>query len=75
MWLLIPIAPPQYHMYAREKSRYLNEQFIEIFDLDLVTLPRDLPPWFLEQMQMLVCAFRCVHDTPAAFSNFRCVDA
>jgi hypothetical protein len=42
-------------MYAREKTRYMNEQFIEIFDLDLVTLPRDLPPWFIEQMQMLVC--------------------
>ena len=54
-------------MYAREKSRYLNEQFIEIFDLDLVTLPRDLPPWFIEQMQMLV---RCVCSLASALYFF-----
>eukprot|EP00124_Ichthyophonus_hoferi_P000816 Ihof_evm2s34 gene=Ihof_evmTU2s34 len=43
----------EYNMYAREKGRYMNVQFIEIFDLDLVTLPSNLPQWFLNQQKML----------------------
>eukprot|EP00123_Amoebidium_parasiticum_P021196 comp63179_c0_seq1/m.47941 comp63179_c0_seq1/g.47941 ORF comp63179_c0_seq1/g.47941 comp63179_c0_seq1/m.47941 type:complete len:209 (-) comp63179_c0_seq1:105-731(-) len=43
----------EYNMYAREKSRYMNVQFIEIFDLDLVTLPSSLPQWYLDQQKML----------------------
>jgi hypothetical protein len=35
----------QYRAYAGSKARYLNEQFIELFDLDLVTLPQQLPDW------------------------------
>jgi hypothetical protein len=32
----------------------MNEQFIERFDLDLITLPETLPEWFITQRQMLV---------------------
>ncbi|KAF1783762.1 Protein-tyrosine phosphatase-like [Phytophthora cactorum] len=28
------------------KTRFENEQFIELFDVDLVTLPQQLPSWF-----------------------------
>ena len=34
----------------------MNEQFIELFDLDLVTLPANLPDWLIDQQQMLVRA-------------------
>lgn len=30
-------------------SRYASEQFIELFDTDLITLPPELPAWFVEQ--------------------------
>lgn len=33
-------------------SRYTNEQFIELFDIDLVTLPAQLPAWFVEQERL-----------------------
>lgn len=36
----------EYHRYAGSRSRYSNEQFIELFDADVVTLPRRLPSWF-----------------------------
>eukprot|EP01135_Chromosphaera_perkinsii_P011411 Nk52_evm56s2391 gene=Nk52_evmTU56s2391 len=42
----------EYRMYAGSKSRYINEQFIELFDLDLVTLPQQLPPFFVKQLEM-----------------------
>lgn len=32
----------------------MNEQFVELFDLDLVTLPPNLPDWLIDQQQMLV---------------------
>ncbi|KAL7752040.1 hypothetical protein RI367_002569 [Sorochytrium milnesiophthora] len=37
----------EYHAFAQHKVRYANEQFIELFDTDLVTLPSDdsLPTW------------------------------
>ncbi|RUP16259.1 hypothetical protein BC936DRAFT_139534 [Jimgerdemannia flammicorona] len=44
----------EYRSYASSKARYMNEQFIELYDLDLVTLPSNLPPWFVEQQKMLV---------------------
>lgn len=34
--------------------RFGDEQFIELFDVDLVTLPKNLPSWFIEQRQMMV---------------------
>ncbi|CAO3593813.1 unnamed protein product [Absidia cylindrospora] len=43
----------EYRSFAGSKARYVNEQFIELFDLDLVTLPKDLPAWFLHQREML----------------------
>ncbi|EIE77595.1 hypothetical protein RO3G_02299 [Rhizopus delemar RA 99-880] len=43
----------EYRAYAGSKARYVNEQFIELFDLDLVTLPLHLPPWFIHQQKML----------------------
>ena len=42
----------EYQSFAAEKSRRSNTQFIESFDLDLVTLPPSLPQWFAEQQQM-----------------------
>ncbi|CEP11969.1 hypothetical protein [Parasitella parasitica] len=42
-----------YRSYAGTKARYVNEQFIELFDLDLVTLPLHLPAWFIDQQRML----------------------
>ncbi|SAM06316.1 hypothetical protein [Absidia glauca] len=44
----------EYRSFAGSKARYVNEQFIELFDLDLVTLPKELPTWFLLQREMLV---------------------
>ncbi|CAG8585919.1 6468_t:CDS:2 [Cetraspora pellucida] len=35
------------------EARYVNEQFIELFDMDLITLPRNLPSWFIEQKMLL----------------------
>ncbi|KAI8071578.1 protein-tyrosine phosphatase [Gongronella butleri] len=37
----------EYRSFAGTKARYVNEQFIELFDLDLVTLPMTLPAWFV----------------------------
>jgi len=47
------VAIAQYRAYAGSKARYLNEQFIELFDLDLVTLPRQLPPWLSRPLAAL----------------------
>lgn len=33
-------------------AKYANEQFIELFDTDLVTLPAQLPDWFVDQENM-----------------------
>ena len=35
------------------KTRFENEQFIELFDIDLVTLPKYLPAWFVQYQKML----------------------
>jgi len=44
----------EYKSYASHRStRFGDEQFIELFDVDLVTLPKDLPEWFIEQRKML----------------------
>ncbi|CAG8574642.1 15122_t:CDS:2 [Acaulospora morrowiae] len=39
----------EYRCYAGNKARYVSEQFIELFDMDLITLPHNLAPWFIEQ--------------------------
>jgi protein tyrosine/serine phosphatase len=39
----------EYRAFCGSKSRYVVEQFIELFDLDLIVLPRPqskLPNWF-----------------------------
>eukprot|EP00736_Rhodelphis_marinus_P009101 Rmarinus@m.22673 len=35
----------EYHRYAGNIVRLLNEQFIELFDTDLVTIPQEAPPF------------------------------
>jgi len=37
----------EYRQYAGSKARYGNEQFIELFDEGLVTLPAVLPDWYV----------------------------
>ncbi|KAJ3035040.1 hypothetical protein HDV00_004366 [Rhizophlyctis rosea] len=43
----------EYRSFAGSKSRSINEQFIELFDTDLITLPRALPDWFVEHRRLL----------------------
>ncbi|CAG8582189.1 322_t:CDS:2 [Paraglomus occultum] len=43
----------EYRSYAGNKARYVNEQFIELFDMDLITFPKNLPYWFIEQRRLL----------------------
>ena len=45
-WSLTSILE-EYRRYAGAKFRQLNEQFIELFDTDLVPLPPHRPPWLL----------------------------
>ncbi|KAK3828352.1 MAG: tyrosine phosphatase family-domain-containing protein, partial [Benniella sp.] len=42
----------EYRAYAGSKARYVNEQFIELFDVDWITLPESPPAWWIEQEQM-----------------------
>lgn len=35
----------EYRRYAGPKVRLLNEQFIELFDTDLVRVPQNKPSW------------------------------
>jgi tyrosine-protein phosphatase OCA1 len=35
----------EYRRYAGPKVRLLNEQFIELFDTDLVGIPTNKPKW------------------------------
>lgn len=41
----------EYRRYAKHR-RLFNEQFIELFDVDLVTLPRNLPTWWIKMMEI-----------------------
>ncbi|KAI7863130.1 protein-tyrosine phosphatase [Spinellus fusiger] len=43
----------EYRAYGGSRARYVNEQFIELFDLDLITLPPNIPTWLIEQRKML----------------------
>eukprot|EP00899_Mesostigma_viride_P008054 jgi/Mesvir1/1724/Mv21178-RA.1 len=51
-WNLTSIIE-EYRRYAGSKARFAMEQFVELFDEDLVTLPRELPQWFTDQMRMM----------------------
>lgn len=46
-WSLTATIDKYRNLASAIKTRFENEQFIELFDVDLVTLPRDLPDWFL----------------------------
>jgi tyrosine-protein phosphatase OCA1 len=35
----------EYRRFAGSKVRLLNEQFIELFDTDLVRIPQNYPSW------------------------------
>jgi tyrosine-protein phosphatase SIW14 len=39
-------------MSLGQNSKFSNEQFVELFDTDLVTLPKQLPDWFVAQESM-----------------------
>ncbi|CAN8070274.1 unnamed protein product [Agarophyton chilense] len=50
MWNVTSIIN-EYRLYAAHKRRYVNEQFIELFDTDLVNIPHNnLVPWFSAAM-------------------------
>jgi protein tyrosine/serine phosphatase len=52
-WSLTSILV-EYRSFAVHRStRFGDEQFIELFDVDLVTLPYNLPSWFIEQKKMI----------------------
>lgn len=51
-WNLTSVVD-EYRRYAGSRAKYVTEQFIELFDLDLVSLPPRLPEWYQEQVQML----------------------
>ncbi|KAL6060379.1 Tyrosine-protein phosphatase OCA1 [Balamuthia mandrillaris] len=51
-WNLTPILQ-EYRTFSGSSTRFANEQFIELFDVDLVTLPENLPWWFVEQQRMM----------------------
>lgn len=44
----------EYQGFSGDSARFANEQMIELFDVDLVTLPppHKLPSWFLDCMQL-----------------------
>ena len=42
-WSLTSVLE-EYRRHACAKSRHLNEQFIELFDIDLVRVPEHSPP-------------------------------
>ena len=43
----------EYRLYAAPSPRLAVEQFIELWDCDLLTLPADVPSWFARQLEML----------------------
>lgn len=55
-WSLTSIFT-EYECFAGNNSRHINQQFIEMFDTDLVTLPTpqscNLPQWFVEHKEMM----------------------
>lgn len=36
----------EYRSFAGSKARYIVEQFIELFDTDLIAVPKKIPRWF-----------------------------
>jgi tyrosine-protein phosphatase OCA1 len=44
-WMHEKITALEFNIYAGPKVRLLNEQFIELFDTDLVGIPTNKPKW------------------------------
>ena len=51
-WSLVSTLD-EYRSFAAPTPRVFCEQFVELWDTDLVTLPQALPAWFIAQQQML----------------------
>ncbi|XP_002988621.2 probable tyrosine-protein phosphatase DG1060 [Selaginella moellendorffii] len=51
-WNLTSIIE-EYRRYAGNKAHYANEQFLELFDEDIVKLPSNLAPWFADQQRIM----------------------
>ncbi|PVU92765.1 hypothetical protein BB559_003599 [Furculomyces boomerangus] len=41
----------EYRRYSTSRARYAIELFIELFDIDLVSIPSNTPDWFISQQQ------------------------
>ncbi|DBA02481.1 TPA: hypothetical protein N0F65_010953 [Lagenidium giganteum] len=52
-WSLTATIDKYRNLASSVKTRFENEQFIELFDVDLVTLPQQLPVWFLHNQQLM----------------------
>lgn len=44
----------EYRSFAGTKTRHVHEQMIELFDTDLVVIPRENPSWYTAQLQMQI---------------------
>ena len=62
-WALSSIIS-EYRMFASPKERYVNEQFIELFDTDLVNLPPQPLHWFTVEQRMLAEDIAEIHPHP-----------
>eukprot|EP01116_Phalansterium_solitarium_P002464 TRINITY_DN12510_c0_g1_i1.p1 TRINITY_DN12510_c0_g1~~TRINITY_DN12510_c0_g1_i1.p1 ORF type:complete len:311 (+),score=80.51 TRINITY_DN12510_c0_g1_i1:128-1060(+) len=52
-WNLTSILVEYRNMSVKHSTRFGDEQYIELFDADLVTLPPRLPDWFRLQRRMM----------------------
>ncbi|TYZ60454.1 hypothetical protein PybrP1_009405 [[Pythium] brassicae (nom. inval.)] len=52
-WSLTATIDKYRNLASSIKTRFENEQFIELFDVDLVTLPQQLPDWFVHNQQLM----------------------
>ena len=60
-------APPcvcRYRRHAGSKFRLLNEQFIELFDADLVSIPPTAPLWLRWCQQPSAAALERTNQAP-----------
>lgn len=53
-WSLSAIIDEYRHHAGRVKTRFWNEQYIELFDTDLVAIPTKPAPWFAVHLQWQV---------------------
>ncbi|CEG43746.1 Predicted protein tyrosine phosphatase [Plasmopara halstedii] len=51
-WSLTSTIDKYRNIAGSVKTRFENEQFIELFDVDLVTLPHQLPSWFIVHQRL-----------------------